>query len=293
MPGLPATGREGGSPVPPAALAHQVLPRSHHRTAGATQRGRRAGRRARRLLRGPTRLRGTPSPPPHRWEDLGRWAARLLGGLRRLGPWHRRSTRAAVRRATGPGSRSAGWRSATAGVDADDSKQGWRLDVADDHAFAGIEGVVAKHTGHAYRPARRTWQKIRTRITSEAIVGGVIGPIEAPEVLLLGRIDERGRLRVAGRTSNIPRGMRADVGAVLEAPTRIHPWPTTISSSRFGQLPPKPVEYNPVHPAVVVEVDADVAFEHGRWRHPTALRRLRLDLAAEDLPYLPQASTSE
>jgi hypothetical protein len=134
----------------------------------------------------------------------------------------------------------------------------------------------------------QTRQKVRTRITAEAIVGGVIGPIEAPEVLLLGRIDERGRLRVAGRTSNLPRGMRAEVGAVLEAAARIHPWPTTISSSRFGQLPPHPVEYNPVHPAVVVEVDADVAFEHGRWRHPTALRRLRLDLAVEDLPYLPQ-----
>jgi hypothetical protein len=39
-------------------------------------------------------------------------------------------------------------------------------------------------------------------------------------------------------------------------------------------------------PAVVVELDADVAFEHGRWRHPTALQRLRPDLAADDLPHL-------
>jgi hypothetical protein len=38
----------------------------------------------------------------------------------------------------------------------------------------------------------------------------------------------------------------------------------------------------------VVELDADVAFELGRWRHPTALRRVRPDLAAEDLPYLPR-----
>jgi hypothetical protein len=58
----------------------------------------------------------------------------------------------------------------------------------------------------------------------------------------------------------------------------------TIPSSRFGQLPVKPVEYTPVDPAVVVELDADIAFELGRWRHPTALRRLRLDLTAEDVP---------
>ena len=46
-----------------------------------------------------------------------------------------------------------------------------------DHAEAGIEGVVVKNLKHAYRPARRTWQKVRTRVTAEAVVGGVIGPL--------------------------------------------------------------------------------------------------------------------
>jgi ATP-dependent DNA ligase len=152
-----------------------------------------------------------------------------------------------------------------------------------DHTAAGIEGVVVKHLTQAYQPARRTWQKIRTRVTAEAVVGGLIGPLDAPEVLILGRVDDGGRLRVAGRTSRIPRELRAELGAVLELPRRIHPWPTTIPSSRFGQLPPQPVEYTAVNPALVVELDADVAFEHGRWRHPTALRRIRPDLTAEDL----------
>jgi hypothetical protein len=111
----------------------------------------------------------------------------------------------------------------------------------------------------------------------------VIGPLKAPEVLILGRVDDDGRLRVAGRTSRLSAPLRAELGAVLELPTRIHPWPTTIPSTRFGQLPPQPVEYTPVNPAVVVELDADVAFEQGRWRHPTILRRIRLDLTAEDL----------
>jgi hypothetical protein len=76
--------------------------------------------------------------------------------------------------------------------------------------------------------------------------------------------------------------LRAELGALLQPPRRIHPWPTTIPSTRFGQLPPSPVEYTPVDAAVVVDLDADIAFEYGRWRHPTTLRRLRLDLVAED-----------
>jgi hypothetical protein len=102
-------------------------------------------------------------------------------------------------------------------------------------------------------------------------------------VLILGRVDDSGRLRVAGRTSRLPVPLQAELAAVLEPPRRIHPWPVTISSSRFGQLPAKPVEYAPVNPAVVVELDADVAFEFGRWRHPIAFRRLRLDLVVEDI----------
>jgi hypothetical protein len=102
-------------------------------------------------------------------------------------------------------------------------------------------------------------------------------------MLILGRVDDAGRLRVAGRTSRLPVQLQAELAAVLQPPTRIHPWPVTIPSTRFGQIPAKPVDYTPVNPAVVVELDADVAFEFGRWRHPIAVRRLRLDLAAEDI----------
>jgi hypothetical protein len=49
-----------------------------------------------------------------------------------------------------------------------------------------------------------------------------------------------------------------------------NPWRRRSRRAGFGQLPPKPVEYTPVNPVVVVELDADVAFEQGRWRHPTA-----------------------
>jgi hypothetical protein len=43
------------------------------------------------------------------------------------------------------------------------------------------------------------------------------------------------------------------------------------------------VDYTPTEPLLVVEVDADVCFEHERWRHPTRFRRVRGDLQPADL----------
>lgn len=108
------------------------------------------------------------------------------------------------------------------------------------HSAAGIEGVVVKDRAHGYRPGRRSWMKVRTRTTAEAIVGGVLGPLNAPEALLLGRPDERGRLRVAGRTGPLTLPARRELGAVLTASRGTHPWPAQIPSSRFGQLPQNP-----------------------------------------------------
>jgi hypothetical protein len=52
-----------------------------------------------------------------------------------------------------------------------------------------IEGVVAKRLDQPYRPGTRGWQKLRTRLTAEAVIAGVLGPAHAPQVLLLGRPD--------------------------------------------------------------------------------------------------------
>jgi hypothetical protein len=48
------------------------------------------------------------------------------------------------------------------------------------HSAAGIEGVVAKRCDQPYRAGGRTWRKIRTRLTAEAVVGGVLGSIARP-----------------------------------------------------------------------------------------------------------------
>ncbi|GAA0934153.1 ATP-dependent DNA ligase [Pseudonocardia zijingensis] len=152
-----------------------------------------------------------------------------------------------------------------------------------EHAAAGIEGVVVKDVRRGYRPSRTSWEKVRTRATVDAVVGGVLGPLDEPHALVLGRPDGGGRLRVAGRTRPLPQAARVELGALLAPPRGGHPWPARISSSRFGQLPPEPVAYTQVEPLLVVEVDADVCWEQGRWRHPTVYRRLRVDLVAGDL----------
>jgi ATP-dependent DNA ligase len=156
------------------------------------------------------------------------------------------------------------------------------------HTTSGVEGVVAKHLDQSYRPGVRGWQKIRTRLTAEAVVGGVIGPLQAPRVLLLGRYDTHGRLHLAGRTTELTATAGAAVAAVLEpAAGPTHPWPEVLPATRWGR-PGPPTAYRQVRPSTVVEVRVDTAVEQHRWRHPAHFLRLRPDLRADDL--VPRAS---
>ncbi|MFS8478525.1 MAG: hypothetical protein FWJ93_06070 [Micromonosporaceae bacterium] len=61
----------------------------------------------------------------------------------------------------------------------------WMRDWAD----AGVEGLVIKGLAGTYQPGRRGWAKLRTRTTTEAIVGGVTGSLADPGTLLLGHLD--------------------------------------------------------------------------------------------------------
>ncbi|MFG2059341.1 hypothetical protein ACGFI9_35555 [Micromonospora sp. NPDC048930] len=68
---------------------------------------------------------------------------------------------------------------------------------------AGIEGVVTKRSSGRYEPGRRGWSKFRTRIVTEAIVGGVTGGISNPDTALLGRFDWRGQMSVNTQRSGV------------------------------------------------------------------------------------------
>jgi hypothetical protein len=117
-----------------------------------------------------------------------------------------------------------------------------------------------------YRSGQRGWRKIRTRLTGEAVVGGVLGTVCGPQALVLGRFDGGGRLRVAGCTRPLSAAAAREVVRLLVPSIHGHPWPDTIPSSRFGQWPNKPVVSVRVAPTVVVELEVDTAYEQERSR---------------------------
>lgn len=151
------------------------------------------------------------------------------------------------------------------------------------HTDSGVEGVVAKRVDQTYRAGARAWRKVKTRLTAEAVVGGVLGTLAEPDALVVGRFGAHDRLRVAGRTTPLSGAARAHLRDVLTTAEGEHPWPAVIPSARFGLRPSKPVEYVRVTPTVVVELEVDTAFEQGRWRHPVRFVRSRLDLHPEEI----------
>jgi ATP-dependent DNA ligase len=106
------------------------------------------------------------------------------------------------------------------------------------HGAAGIEGVVAKRQDQPYRPGVRAWHKLRTRITAEAVVGGVTGPVDAPRELLLGRFDN-GQLRLAGRTALLRPNASAELGRLLRARAIVH---SVLAESGLAALAEMAVE---------------------------------------------------
>ena len=149
-------------------------------------------------------------------------------------------------------------------------------------ADVGVEGLVIKALGQPYRPGVRAWLKLRSRTTAEAVVGAITGTLARPDRLVLGLHDRAGRLRVAGTTAPLSPDQRRDLRPHLRPPAGEHPWPAVLPPGMVGpfdrerRLPVVRVE-----PSLVVEIHADQAFEHGRWRHVTRLARVRADLGAE------------
>lgn len=153
-----------------------------------------------------------------------------------------------------------------------------------DYATAGIEGIVSKPAASTYTPGRAAWAKHKTRASVEALVGGVTGTLGNPSSLLLARYDHAGQLRHVGRTHPLPAAVRGELAGLLQLAAR-PPWPVPLPARWAGDLTsPKPLPYLPVEPVIVVEVAADVAYEHGRWRHRLRALRVRPDLDPTVLP---------
>lgn len=148
----------------------------------------------------------------------------------------------------------------------------------DDYAATGAEGLIIKDLTSRYGPRRPGWWKWRRRVTTEAVIGGVVG---SPEALLLGRYSPEGTLRYVGRSVPLTRDQWAGLAPQLEPAGAEHPWPRPLPPGPFDQG--RAVDYQPVAPLLVAEIAVDEAFEHGRWRHPVRYLRLRPELHPCDM----------
>jgi ATP-dependent DNA ligase len=145
----------------------------------------------------------------------------------------------------------------------------------------GVEGLVVKGKATRYLPGRRDWLKVKSRETTEVVIGGVLGPIGAPQQLVAGRY--RGaELVLVGRTSPLNPRQSAAVAVALTPAAADHPWPDRVGTGRFGggRLS---VPLTKVAPTVVAEVSADAALTAGVFRHPLRFVRLRPDLSPADV----------
>ncbi|MFC4563057.1 ATP-dependent DNA ligase [Nocardiopsis mangrovi] len=149
-------------------------------------------------------------------------------------------------------------------------------------AGVGVEGLMVKDARRTYVPGRRDWLKLKRRITTEAIVGGVIGRPDRPSALVLGRLDPAsGQLRIAGRTADLTRAQQDGLAGLLRAAEDGHPWPTRLAPA-WGTG--EPVVYVRVEPELVVEVEPDPAESAGRWRHVVPYLRPRPDVRPGEVP---------
>jgi ATP-dependent DNA ligase len=154
-------------------------------------------------------------------------------------------------------------------------------------AAMGVEGLVVKGAASRYTPGRRdAWVKVKHRETREVIVGGVLGTITHPEVVIAGLYTADAELVVVGRTVALKPEQAAQLGAVLAPARPGHPWPDEITSYRWGG-PDSKKPLIKVEPTVVAEVTADAATQAGQARHGMRYVRIRPDLRPDDLPVVP------
>jgi ATP-dependent DNA ligase len=146
---------------------------------------------------------------------------------------------------------------------------------------AGIEGIVAKGLAKPYRGGARDWLKYRYRDTVDVIVGAVTGTLTRPERLVLGLYHDDA-LHIVGGTSALSAAQQQLIAPLLAPASSNHPWPEVIGGGHVGYWRNKDVAIVRVQPDLVVEVAADTAFEHRRWRHVTTFIRPRPDLRSAD-----------
>ncbi|MEA2439948.1 MAG: bifunctional non-ous end joining protein LigD [Thermoleophilaceae bacterium] len=126
----------------------------------------------------------------------------------------------------------------------------------------GLEGVVAKRLDSPYCPGQRSscWVKVKNKQRAELVVGGYLPGERKVGAVLLGRYDDDGRLRYAGRAGS---GLKeSDVEELLARTT-----PRDESPFEGDPRPPRGSRF--VEPELEVEAEFTDFTDDGVMRHPT------------------------
>jgi hypothetical protein len=146
----------------------------------------------------------------------------------------------------------------------------------------GIEGVVAKRRDQRYRPGARSWQKVRARSTTRPSSAACSAASSTPKLWSSVTTEPTGSGWSDVR-DRCPSPRAPNCGVCCGRRGASIPGRFGCPPAGSGQTPGGEVEYTQVAPELVVEVETDTAFEHGRWRHATRYLRLSADLAPEDV----------
>lgn len=142
----------------------------------------------------------------------------------------------------------------------------------------GIEGCLIKRLDQPYRPGRNgDWIKVRHTVVVDAVVIGATGNPRSPTELLLARPDSSGALRRIGLSQPLSAALRAQAGPRLDLTGEP---PARVSAGQFGR---GETEYKPVHPTLVVEIEAEGSVHAFTSRLRPTVHRLRPDLTPADL----------
>jgi ATP-dependent DNA ligase len=156
----------------------------------------------------------------------------------------------------------------------------------------GIDGVMAKHRGLAYREGERAMLKVKPEHTLECVVAGfrLLADRPLPSSLLLGLFDEAGSLAHVGIAGAFSERLRVRLLEELEplvVPIEGHPWERgfLLEGSPVGRLKGAAARWSPeemsldwipIAPTRVAEVSYD-HLDARRLRHPARFRRWRPD----------------
>lgn len=158
--------------------------------------------------------------------------------------------------------------------------ESWMADYA--AGAIGLEGIVAKGAEQPYRPGKRDWLKVRVQDTLELIVGAIIGPLTAPDRLVLGQYDVTGELVVMGTTNRLGGRERRSVARFLQLPKNSHPWPSEMQAGQLGRWAGDRQPITKVEPWLVVEVSMNDAVDPGGSLGMAEFVRARPDLTVEE-----------